>query len=117
MASKKSNRVGSANNAEGSFNFLKEIFSNVILSNIVEFVKSSIRHFQDAVYHTTKKVIESFLAMFIMIIGVAMVVLALPFLLSHYLELPASLFFILIGVILILISLYSFDRIHKSKYK
>jgi len=97
--------------------WLKDIFSNLVLSNLADFIKSTIKNFQDAIYHTTRKVIESMLTLFLLIAGICMVIVSLPFLLSYYLDLPASLFFILIGVLLILMALFSFDKIHKTKYK
>ena len=102
---------------EDTFSFVKDIFSNLILSNIADFVKNTIHHIQESIYRTTRKVIESFIAMFLLLAGMAMILISLPFLLSYYLNLPASLFFILIGIILILIALFSFDKINRTKFK
>jgi len=99
------------------FDVVKELFSNLIFSQIVTWFKETIHEIQDTIYLTTKKILESALAVFLMVLGVAMIVLSLPFLLSTYLELPASLFFMLIGLILIIISIISLDRINKTKYK
>lgn len=98
-------------------NVLKEMFSNLIFSQIVTWFKETMHEIQETVYLTTRKILESALAIVLMLIGIGMIVIGLPFLLSFYLELPASLFFILIGLILIIVSIISLDKINKSKYK
>lgn len=116
MAKKKSSKKEDSgmNKAMG---ILKEAFSNMLFSKIVEWFKETVHDIQDAVYLTARKVLESALAMVLMVFGIAMVVFAVPFLLGEYLDLPVSLFFMIIGLILIIISVVSFDHINKGKYK
>jgi uncharacterized membrane protein len=99
------------------FSMLKDLFADVIFRQIISWFKETLHDIQQIIYLTTKKVLESFLAMTTMILGIGMIVLVIPFLLSYYLELPASLFFVLIGLLLIIISALSFDHINRSKYK
>ncbi len=115
MAKKSSKKEGEGLNK--AMGILKEAFSNMLFSKIVEWFKDTVHDIQEAVYLTARKVLESALAMILMVFGVAMVVFALPFLLSEYLNLPASLFFMIIGLILIIVSVISFDHINKGKYK
>ena len=107
MAKKKSSTEG----------FFKELFSNVIFASFTEFFKNIIYDFQEAVYHTSRKIIESLFTGFIMCVGIGMILISFPFFLSYYLDLPPSLFFIILGFILIIISMIFFDRINKTKYK
>jgi hypothetical protein len=99
-----------------SFGFVKDLFTNIVFSSMMDFVRSVIHNMQEAVYRTTKKVIESLLSIVILIAGILMVLISLPFLLSRYIELPPSFFFLLMGLLLVIISLFAFHKIDGSKY-
>ncbi|MFT4343737.1 MAG: hypothetical protein ACMXYE_03235 [Candidatus Woesearchaeota archaeon] len=99
------------------YSAFKEILSGIVFATVSTWVKDMIHNFQRAVYITTKKVIESLLALALLILGICMIMLSLPFLLSYYLNLPASLFFVIIGSIVIIIALITFEHISKTKYQ
>lgn len=100
----------------GIFGFVQDFVADIILENFSAWVRDTIRNMQKAVYLTLKVILESFLAMSLMILGIGMIVISLPFLLAYYLQLPVSLFFIIVGLLLIAISAGAFHHINKHKY-
>ena len=72
-------------------------------------------HVREMIYKTTKNILESALAVCLLILGVSMVMLALPFLISYYMNLPPSLFFVIFGLLLIIIAVVSLDHINKRR--
>lgn len=116
-ASGSSKSSGSTSTTSKVVDMLKDMFANVVLTQIVSWFKETIHEVQESIYLTTKKILESALSMTLLLFGIAMIVFALPFLLSHYLQMPASLFFVIMGLILIIVSVISFDHINRSKYK
>ena len=96
---------------------VKGLLSTLILDQAKSWVQERIADIQSSIYVTTRRVVESFLAMSLMIMGIIMIIISLPFLLSYYLNLPASLFFVFMGLIVIITSLISFHVINKFKYE
>lgn len=101
---------------KGILSFLKDLFEKYILSEVKSAIKRSINEVQKAVYLTLKKVMHSILAFMMLITGILMLVISLPFLLSHYLNIPSSLLFAIMGLLLLIISTLFFARINKTKY-
>lgn len=99
------------------FDIIKGLMTTLIFDQAKSWVQERIIEFQSSIYTTTKRVLESFLAMSLMIVGVVIIIISLPFLLSYYLNLPASLFFVFMGLIVIIISLVAFHTINKTKYE
>jgi len=94
-----------------------EIFSGLILVHIKDWLQSLLRDIQESIYYTLTKVLESFLAFSLMVIGIFMILISLPFMISHYTGLPASLLFVIMGLVVLLISVISFAKINKTKFK
>lgn len=103
-----------------SFNFIfdifKSLFSTLIFDQAKSWVHDRILDIQESIYLVFRKIIESFLAITLMLVGIIMVLISLPFLLSYYLNLPASLFFVFLGLIIVILSLIAFRIINKTKY-
>ena len=106
MAKKKSSKKKSGS--------IKDIVSNIVFASLKEFLTTFIGDLQKAIQKTTKKMIETFLTVVIMMVGMLMVLLGLPFLLSFYFGQSPSFFFVIIGLILIVWSLNSFNNLKRS---
>jgi 1,4-dihydroxy-2-naphthoate octaprenyltransferase len=96
--------------------FIKDIFSNLVFNKINDMYKESVKSIQKSIYTTTKNVLESAIASVLLLLGLGFVAISIPFFLSLYLDFPPSLFFIVIGLILIIVSLLMFNGVKKSKY-
>ena len=117
MANKKPEKKKSGAVAHVAMGMLKELFNNLVMSSVVDWFNKAVHDIQKTIYNTVGKIMESALAMAMLILGISMVVLSLPFLLSTYLDIPASMFFVLFGLVLMIISLISFHNINKTKYR
>jgi hypothetical protein len=116
----KINKQNSKESEGFSFNFMfdviKNLFSTLIFDQAKSWVHDRIVEIQESIYLTIRKTIESLLAISLMIVGLIMVLISLPFLLSYYLNLPASLFFVFMGLFVVILSLIVFRSINKTKY-
>jgi 1,4-dihydroxy-2-naphthoate octaprenyltransferase len=95
---------------------IKDIFSTLVFNKINDMYKEAIKSIQKSIYNTTKNVIESAVAGVLLLLGIGFIAISLPFFLSIYMEFPPSLFFIIIGLILIIISVLMLNNVKKSKY-
>lgn len=93
---------------------IKDVVANIVFASLKEFLTNFIGDLQKAIQKTTKKMIETFLTMVIMLVGILMVLLGLPFLLSVYFGQSPSFFFVIIGLVLIVWSLNSFNNLKRS---
>ena len=111
MAKKKSKKASKS--LQGYFfSSFKDFFSKNIFLQIKEMVDSTISDIQNVLNNATKKLIKSLFALVIMLVGVVMVIISVPFFLGYVFELPASLFFMIIGSLIFIASIVSLKKMH-----
>jgi len=108
----------------GAFDRIKEAVKGVLESTLVAQLKEGTKFLveelihkgQDIAYYTEKKMIAQFNASVMMLFGIIMIFLAITFFLTDFLKLERYWSFLIVGLFLLVISLFLKKSLEKTKY-
>lgn len=105
---------------EGIGSEIKSIIKDAISTNLISHAKTYMKDFahkaQEVAYQTEKKIVENLFAGAVMMMGFALIVIAVVYFVNDFFDLDRYWGFLIIGLILIVFSFIYKRSIEKRKY-